>query len=194
MDLVSDNNYPLMVKGQIVISLMSRDGHGTGSLNAVVDNLGNLSTSSTTCSAEEALPEGWEERRTPYGRVYYVNHNNRTTQWMRPTGSHLANGGALMAVTGNLLHNTSVIESTPSSTLNYPSESSLLDPTEERAPPLTVARSVKMYIFYVQKISWFSRYRRQLSVNLAATAAAAAAALASTEPERRGAVGRAAPK
>jgi E3 ubiquitin ligase SMURF1/2 len=66
------------VKGQIVVSLMSRDGYGAGSLNAVVDPLGNLS-----CPAD--LPEGWEERRTPTGRVYYVNHYLRTTQWERPT-------------------------------------------------------------------------------------------------------------
>lgn len=32
-----------------------------------------------------ALPEGWEERKTPDGRVYYVNHVTRTTQWSRPT-------------------------------------------------------------------------------------------------------------
>ena len=31
------------------------------------------------------LPEGWEERRTTAGRVYYVNHYLRTTQWERPT-------------------------------------------------------------------------------------------------------------
>lgn len=30
LDLVADNNNPLPVKGQIVISLMSRDGQGTG--------------------------------------------------------------------------------------------------------------------------------------------------------------------
>jgi E3 ubiquitin ligase SMURF1/2 len=79
LDLVSDNNNPLPVKGQIVVSLMSRDGYGAGSLNAVVDPLGNLSG----CPAD--VPEGWEERRTPTGRVYYVNHYLRTTQWERPT-------------------------------------------------------------------------------------------------------------
>ncbi|CAB4055444.1 SMURF [Lepeophtheirus salmonis] len=73
LDLVSDTKIGLPVKGQIVISLLSRDGHG--SLNAVVDTLGNL-----TCSND--LPEGWEERRTPSGRVYYVNHVRRTTQWL----------------------------------------------------------------------------------------------------------------
>ncbi|KAL2088843.1 hypothetical protein ACEWY4_015742 [Coilia grayii] len=30
------------------------------------------------------LPPGWEEKRDSKGRVYYVNHNNRTTSWTRP--------------------------------------------------------------------------------------------------------------
>ena len=78
--MVPDSNNPLQVRGQIVISLLSRDGHGTGSLNAVVDILGNLS-----CSSAVDLPEGWEERRAQNGRVYYVNHYTRSTQWERPT-------------------------------------------------------------------------------------------------------------
>lgn len=43
---------PEPVKGQIVISLLSRDGHGSGSVNVVVDRLGNLSLS------PDELPEG----------------------------------------------------------------------------------------------------------------------------------------
>ena len=30
------------------------------------------------------LPEGWEKRVEPNGRVYFVNHKNRTTQWEDP--------------------------------------------------------------------------------------------------------------
>ncbi|XP_028826932.1 E3 ubiquitin-protein ligase NEDD4-like isoform X4 [Denticeps clupeoides] len=30
------------------------------------------------------LPPGWEEKVDNLGRTYYVNHNNRTTQWKRP--------------------------------------------------------------------------------------------------------------
>nr|CAD7413164.1 unnamed protein product [Timema poppensis] len=54
---------PDPVKGQIVVSLLSRDGHGSGGAgpNAVVDPLG-----------------------VPAGRLYYVNHHTRTTQWVRP--------------------------------------------------------------------------------------------------------------
>ncbi|XP_043469470.1 E3 ubiquitin-protein ligase SMURF1 [Leptopilina heterotoma] len=71
------------VKGQIVVSLLSRDGHNgavsnTVGHNAVVDVLGDLS-----CPTD--LPDGWEEQRTASGRLYYVNHYTRTTQWIRPT-------------------------------------------------------------------------------------------------------------
>ncbi|XP_037522986.1 E3 ubiquitin-protein ligase SMURF2 [Rhipicephalus sanguineus] len=67
-----------IVRGQIVISLLSRDGHGLGSQNVVVDN--NLSA----LACHEDLPEGWEQRRTATGRVYYVNHWSRSTQWEKP--------------------------------------------------------------------------------------------------------------
>ena len=30
------------------------------------------------------LPDGWEKRVEPNGRVYFVNHKNRTTQWEDP--------------------------------------------------------------------------------------------------------------
>lgn len=32
-----------------------------------------------------ALPAGWEERQDNLGRTYFVNHESRTTQWLRPT-------------------------------------------------------------------------------------------------------------
>jgi ankyrin repeat protein len=31
------------------------------------------------------LPPGWESRATDDGKTYYVNHNDRSTSWMRPT-------------------------------------------------------------------------------------------------------------
>ncbi|XP_035174405.1 NEDD4-like E3 ubiquitin-protein ligase WWP1 isoform X2 [Oxyura jamaicensis] len=37
---------------------------------------GNVST--------EPLPPGWEQRKDPHGRTYYVDHNTRTTTWERP--------------------------------------------------------------------------------------------------------------
>uniref|UniRef100_A0A182XVK5 E3 ubiquitin-protein ligase n=2 Tax=Anopheles stephensi TaxID=30069 RepID=A0A182XVK5_ANOST len=35
--------------------------------------------------APDPLPPGWELRQDPVGRMYYVNHIARTTQWERPT-------------------------------------------------------------------------------------------------------------
>ncbi|XP_077938335.1 NEDD4-like E3 ubiquitin-protein ligase WWP2 isoform X2 [Gasterosteus aculeatus] len=32
----------------------------------------------------ESLPAGWEQRVLPHGRVYYVDHNTKTTCWERP--------------------------------------------------------------------------------------------------------------
>ncbi|XP_021572813.1 E3 ubiquitin-protein ligase SMURF2 [Carlito syrichta] len=62
------------VRGQIVVSLQSRDRIGTG--GQAVD-----------CSRlfDNDLPDGWEERRTASGRIQYLNHITRTTQWERPT-------------------------------------------------------------------------------------------------------------
>ncbi|XP_073327683.1 NEDD4-like E3 ubiquitin-protein ligase WWP2 isoform X1 [Pagrus major] len=41
-------------------------------------------SNSTTESTTEALPAGWEQRVLPHGRVYYVDHNTKTTTWERP--------------------------------------------------------------------------------------------------------------
>ncbi|XP_073724483.1 NEDD4-like E3 ubiquitin-protein ligase WWP2 isoform X3 [Misgurnus anguillicaudatus] len=40
-------------------------------------------TTTETCAAD-ALPTGWEQRILPHGRVYYVDHNTKTTTWERP--------------------------------------------------------------------------------------------------------------
>ncbi|CAN9499503.1 unnamed protein product [Ophioblennius macclurei] len=39
---------------------------------------------SGTETASESLPAGWEQRVLPHGRVYYVDHNTKTTTWERP--------------------------------------------------------------------------------------------------------------
>src|SRR5258708_6871294 len=41
-------------------------------------------TTMTTGTGEGSLPAGWEERHTPEGRPYYVNHTTRTTTWVDP--------------------------------------------------------------------------------------------------------------
>ena len=46
---------------------------------------------STTWERPQPLPPGWEMRRDPRGRVYYVDHNTRTTTWQRPNTERLQN-------------------------------------------------------------------------------------------------------
>lgn len=38
----------------------------------------------STESTVDMLPAGWEQRVLPHGRVYYVDHNTKTTTWERP--------------------------------------------------------------------------------------------------------------
>ncbi|MCJ1469193.1 hypothetical protein MMC07_007826 [Pseudocyphellaria aurata] len=54
------------------------------SLGAV--NESNVSPRSSTSIEEDIkpLPPGWERERTPEGRLYYIDHNRRTTTWQHP--------------------------------------------------------------------------------------------------------------
>ncbi|XP_034541613.1 NEDD4-like E3 ubiquitin-protein ligase WWP2 isoform X1 [Notolabrus celidotus] len=44
------------------------------------EQAGNSTAEPTT----DSLPAGWEQRVLPHGRVYYVDHNTKTTTWERP--------------------------------------------------------------------------------------------------------------
>nr|CAB3266414.1 E3 ubiquitin-protein ligase SMURF2 [Phallusia mammillata] len=78
-------NDPEGVRGQIVVSIESRDQDERTSSNLVID-----ASSILPPPNENDLPEGWEARRTN-GRIQYVNHYarklnlHRTTQWERPS-------------------------------------------------------------------------------------------------------------
>ncbi|GAA5885327.1 hypothetical protein JCM6882_009571 [Rhodosporidiobolus microsporus] len=45
--------------------------------------------SSATTSGSGPLPAGWEQRFTPEGRPYFVDHNTRTTTWVDPRRQQL---------------------------------------------------------------------------------------------------------
>ncbi|XP_067052161.1 NEDD4-like E3 ubiquitin-protein ligase WWP1 isoform X1 [Acropora muricata] len=51
-----------------------------------VNNANSSSTPNTRPrqANEEPLPPGWEQRVDPHSRIYYVDHNTRTTAWERP--------------------------------------------------------------------------------------------------------------
>lgn len=57
-------------------------------------------TSGATTAGTGPLPAGWEQRFTPEGRPYFVDHNTRTTTWVDPRRQQLiripgANGNNL---------------------------------------------------------------------------------------------------
>ncbi len=99
-----------IIKGQVVIMLSSRGCAAAAAAAAVADGssprpLPGISVSEVSGVASskqqqqqqssaanrtfvegvDELPEGWTECRSLNGRLYYMNHVNRTTQWDRPT-------------------------------------------------------------------------------------------------------------
>lgn len=46
------------------------------------------SASPTSSTPAGLLPAGWEQRHTPDGRAYFVDHNTRTTTWIDPRRSN----------------------------------------------------------------------------------------------------------
>lgn len=57
--------------------------NGTSSSTAV--DRGNIHSFT---DSQGRLPSGWERREDNLGRTYYVDHNNRTTTWARPSASY----------------------------------------------------------------------------------------------------------
>lgn len=54
-----------------------------GATNTAPTNIGGGQVGQTTAGSGP-LPAGWEQRFTPEGRAYYVDHNTRTTTWVDP--------------------------------------------------------------------------------------------------------------
>ncbi|MEQ2227667.1 NEDD4-like E3 ubiquitin-protein ligase wwp2 [Ilyodon furcidens] len=64
-----------------------RDTQGPGVLadsSSIVPSSAEQANGNTTESTTDSLPAGWEQRVLPHGRVYYVDHNTKTTTWERP--------------------------------------------------------------------------------------------------------------
>jgi E3 ubiquitin-protein ligase NEDD4 len=55
----------------------------SGSTQTNSNAVSMMATGATTAGTGE-LPAGWEQRTTPEGRPYFVDHNTRTTTWVDP--------------------------------------------------------------------------------------------------------------
>lgn len=72
----------------------NESGHSaSGSTSDIATNNQNIAStasaiqmmnSGATTAGLGELPPGWEQRYTPEGRAYYVDHNTRTTTWVDP--------------------------------------------------------------------------------------------------------------
>jgi E3 ubiquitin-protein ligase NEDD4 len=61
----------------------SPPGPSAASASASANAVSMMATGATTAGTGE-LPSGWEQRHTPEGRAYFVDHNTRTTTWVDP--------------------------------------------------------------------------------------------------------------
>lgn len=50
----------------------------------------NADSTTATAASNSPLPQGWEERQTPSGKVFYVDHINKKTTWTRPSADAAA--------------------------------------------------------------------------------------------------------
>ena len=57
--------------------------HSTNNVGSQAAAVQMMATGATIAGSGE-LPAGWEQRHTPEGRAYFVDHNTRTTTWVDP--------------------------------------------------------------------------------------------------------------
>ncbi|KNC51737.1 HECT domain containing 3 [Thecamonas trahens ATCC 50062] len=89
------------VSGELFEPLLARLSTGSFSLSA----FGEVpATIIERVSFEELpLPPGWEARATDLGRLVYVNHTSRTTQWEDPRGEAALSMSTMVAGSGTAL-------------------------------------------------------------------------------------------
>ncbi|XP_042634658.1 E3 ubiquitin-protein ligase NEDD4-like isoform X14 [Cyprinus carpio] len=102
------------------------------------------SPSATYALTTPGLPPGWEERRDPKGRTYYVNHNNRSTTWTRPIlQQHTEDGASTSAVAAGGATAAATTASTPSSSSGHLSEPQVRRPRSLSSPTVTLSSSLE---------------------------------------------------
>nr|XP_015798371.2 E3 ubiquitin-protein ligase NEDD4-like isoform X3 [Nothobranchius furzeri] len=92
--LLRPRSHKSRVKGYLRLKmayLPKQGGHEeeeAGEMREEAEGWGDESVDSDSQRPQQLLPPlppGWEEKVDNLGRTYYVNHNNRSTQWKRPS-------------------------------------------------------------------------------------------------------------
>ncbi|XP_027869854.1 E3 ubiquitin-protein ligase NEDD4-like isoform X2 [Xiphophorus couchianus] len=133
----SDENRNLCVSRSTTRELRSsQNNHMSNS------NHSSLRESSQTSAREEQpispvllpsspqLPPGWEEKRDNKGRRYYVNHNTRTTTWVRPVIQKPADSPAAPAAPAAAPQS----ESAPPQNSSPPPQAAAVSPADAAQP------------------------------------------------------------
>jgi hypothetical protein len=106
VEILRDLNLPLSAhQVEILARFLDKRGDGRMESSSVLVGLGLMSEPAPKPTkpapqprenheTEPPLPPGWERRVAPNGRVYYQDHNTRTTQWHHPATSKPKGGGA----------------------------------------------------------------------------------------------------
>ncbi|GBE82605.1 ubiquitin-protein ligase [Sparassis latifolia] len=76
------HNRRILVDDMLEAGNVARNGSATAHSNTAAAAI--AASNNLTTSGAGPLPAGWEERYTPEGRPYYVDHNTRTTTWVDP--------------------------------------------------------------------------------------------------------------
>lgn len=135
------------VKGQIIISLLSRDGQSGGTPLAIVGPQGELrgpANRDVSPVDNDQLPPGWEERRTLDGRLYYVNHITKMTQWTRPV-TNAKNRNAPPPRNNPARNNQNVDNQNDNNTVNNNTEE-VITPSSSTSPTTPVVSPQKEII------------------------------------------------
>ncbi|XP_056303049.1 E3 ubiquitin-protein ligase NEDD4-like isoform X2 [Danio aesculapii] len=98
-----------------------------------------MSPSASYALTTPGLPPGWEERKDPKGRTYYVNHNNRSTTWTRPILQHTEDGASTSAAAVGGATAAAPPASTPSSSSGHLSEPQVRRPRSLSSPTVTLS-------------------------------------------------------
>ncbi|XP_039544248.1 E3 ubiquitin-protein ligase NEDD4-like isoform X5 [Pimephales promelas] len=103
-----------------------------------------MSPSASYALTTPGLPPGWEERKDPKGRMYYVNHNNRSTTWTRPILQHTEDGASTSAAAaGGATAAATPPASTPSSSSNHLIEPQVRRPRSLSSPTVTLSSPIE---------------------------------------------------
>ncbi|XP_052392798.1 E3 ubiquitin-protein ligase NEDD4-like isoform X10 [Carassius gibelio] len=103
-----------------------------------------MSPSASYALTTPGLPPGWEERRDPKGRTYYVNHNNRSTTWTRPIlQQHPEDGASTSAAAAGGATAATPPASTPPSSSGHLNEPQVRRARSLSSPTVTLSSSLE---------------------------------------------------